>query len=293
MVLLRVVERVARQALIAEGLESRFRRTSVAKLHLYDAPGRGDLPTVVLLHGISSAATPFAKLIRHLRPHVRRVLAPEAPGHGFSTEPVETMTPDSLFEGMAELLDEELDEPAIVFGNSLGGAVALSYGLARPERVRGLFLASPAGAHMSAAELEAFLAAFDVRSPAEARAFLSRIYHRTPWFLPLFAPQLQRLFARPAVRGFRATVRPEHLFTSERVRELRVPCHLLWGRSERLLPDSSLEFFLRSLPAHATLARPDRIGHCAHLEDPVDLAQRIVAFSRVVTGDSVPVLAAS
>lgn len=46
---------------------------------------------------------------------------------------------------MTEALDALLPEPAIVCGNSLGGAVALHYALARPEKVLGLVLLSPAG----------------------------------------------------------------------------------------------------------------------------------------------------
>src|SRR5690348_4715930 len=132
MALLPVAERLARRALNARGIESRFVDTRLARHHLYDAKGSGTLPTVVVLHGISSAATPFAPLLRRLLPHFRRVIAPEAPGHGFSGEPRAPLTVDTLFESMTELLDRELAEPAIVFGNSLGGAVAFAYAIERP-----------------------------------------------------------------------------------------------------------------------------------------------------------------
>src|ERR1700679_2834340 len=118
-----LAERALRRALNAAGITSRWVRTSIAEQHVYDARGSGELPTVVLLHGIGAAASAFAPLIHKLRPHVRRVIAPDAPGHGLSGIPARPLTPETLFEAMSELLDGMLDEPAIVFGNSLGGAV--------------------------------------------------------------------------------------------------------------------------------------------------------------------------
>jgi pimeloyl-ACP methyl ester carboxylesterase len=284
MALLPLVERAARRALNRSGLQSRVVRTTIADHHVYDARGKGSLPTIVVLHGISSAATAFAPVIQRLRPHVRRVLAPDAPGHGFSSGPFEPLTPDSLFASMRELLDAELDEPAILFGNSLGGGIALNYALERPERVRGVFLSSPAGAAMSEEAFQTFLKTFDLRSRAATTAFIDRLYHRTPWFTRLITGDVQRGFARDAILSFTSSARSEHLFRKEQLAELKMPIHLVWGRSERLLPRESLDFFKDSLPAHATFDEPEGFGHCPHLDDPARIAREIVAFARRVTG---------
>lgn len=282
MALLPLVERAARSALNRSGLTSRVVRTQIADHHVYDARGPGSLPTVVVLHGINSAATAFAPVIQRLRPHVRRVLAPDAPGHGFSSGPFEPLTPDSLFASMRDLLDAELDEPAILFGNSLGGGVALSYALERPSQVRGVFLSSPAGAAMSEEAFQSFLRTFDMRSPAQTRAFLDRLYHRTPWFAPLFAGDIQRMFARDAILSFTSSARSQHLFQKEQLAALKMPIHLVWGRSERLLPKENLDFFKESLPPHATIDEPEGFGHCPHLDDPARLTREIVAFAQRV-----------
>jgi pimeloyl-ACP methyl ester carboxylesterase len=283
MALLPLLERAARSALNRSGLTSRAVRTQIADHHVYDARGAGALPTVVVLHGISSAATAFAPVIQRLRPHVRRVLAPDAPGHGFSSGPFEPLTPDSLFASMRELLDAELDEPAILFGNSLGGGVALNYAIERPDRVRGVFLSSPAGAAMSEEAFQSFLRMFDMRSPAQTRAFLGRLYHRTPWFAPLIAGDVQRMFARDAILSFTSSARSQHLFQKEQLAALKMPIHLVWGRSERLLPKENLDFFKESLPSHATIDEPEGFGHCPHLDDPARLTREIVAFAQRVT----------
>src|SRR5689334_4689201 len=127
-----LIERVTQRALQASGVRSRFAVTGAAKLHVYDAPGRGPLPTVVVLHGIGSSAAAYAPLIQKLRRKVQRVIAPDAPGHGLSDDPTSPLTPESLFASLAEAIDEHIREPAVVYGCSLGGAAALNYALFRP-----------------------------------------------------------------------------------------------------------------------------------------------------------------
>jgi pimeloyl-ACP methyl ester carboxylesterase len=280
--LLPLAERLTRRALNAQGIRSRLVDTAIAPLHVYDARGAGPLPTIVVLHGISSSASAFAPLLARLRRSARRVLAPEAPGHGFSGDPAHPLTPETLFAAMAELLDRELDEPAVVFGNSLGGGVALSYAIDRPARVRGLFLASPAGATMDEAELAELLSAFKMRSRADARAFLARLYRRVPWFAPLVAGDVMQNFSREVITSFTASIRPEDAFTPEQLGALRMPIHLVWGRADRLMPSSNLLYFRRHLPPHARIEEPEELGHCPHLAAPALLAAKIAAFAEEV-----------
>jgi pimeloyl-ACP methyl ester carboxylesterase len=281
-----LVERLAKRALNASGVHSRYADTSIAKLHVYDAPGRGDLPAVVVLHGISSSAAAYGPLIQKLRSRVRRVIAPDAPGHGLSGDPRAPLNPESLFASLTEALDAHIDEPAVVFGCSLGGAMAINYALERAGRVRGLMLASPAGATMDANELERFLKTFQLTSRADASDFMARLYHRAPWYTPLIASELQKLFARPVITSFTSSVRPEHLFTAEKVGSLTMPVHLIWGRSDRLMPPSNLEFYRKSLPGHTVIEEPEGMGHCPHLDNPAALADTICAFARKVAEGS-------
>ncbi|MCC6553293.1 MAG: alpha/beta hydrolase [Polyangiaceae bacterium] len=279
MALLPLAERLTRRALTAQGVRSRSIRTAIAPLHVYDAEGDGPLPTVVVLHGINSSGAAFAPLLARLRKRARRVLVPEAPGHGFSGDPTAPLTPDTLSAAMTELLDRELDEPAIVAGNSLGGGVALSYAIARPDRVRALVLTSPAGAAMDEADLADLLSTFKLRSRAEARAFMARLYARPPWFAPLLAGDVKKRFAREVITSFTASVRPEHGFTPAELASLEMPILLLWGRADRLMPPSNLEYFRRHLPPHARIEEPEDLGHCPHLDAPARLAATITSFA--------------
>src|SRR5438552_2196522 len=132
---LSMVERGARLMLNRRGFASRTIATEAGQLHAYDAQGRGPLAPIVVLHGLGSAATPFGPLLARLRPHTRRVLAPELPGHGFSAAPTGRLTPEGLYAAARDALDALVDEPIVLVGSSLGGAIALRYALERPRRL--------------------------------------------------------------------------------------------------------------------------------------------------------------
>jgi pimeloyl-ACP methyl ester carboxylesterase len=252
--------------------------TKLGRLHVYDAPGSGSLPAVVLLHGLSSSATPFGPLLQRLRRHARRVVAPDYPGHGFS-EHAGAVTPSALFESVEVVLDALKIEPSIFVGNSLGGAVALHCAIERPERVRALVLVSPAGAHASDEEWRELRSTFTLRSRAEGAAFAKRLYYRVPRILPLFAHELPAIVGRPAVGEILAAASNDELPSPEFLAKLRMPILLIWGEAERLLPASHFEYFVRHLPPQTVVLRPETYAHCPHLDDPADLAARIVEFA--------------
>jgi pimeloyl-ACP methyl ester carboxylesterase len=140
-------------------------------------------------------------MMGRLQPHVRRLVAPDYPGHGFSGEADGIVTPTALFEAMVTALDALVAEPAVVVGNSLGGAVAMQYAMSRPDRVRALVLLSPAGARFTREEWKAFVASIHLRSRADALAFLSNVYHRVPRAARLVAHEI------PAATMMRRAVR--------------------------------------------------------------------------------------
>jgi pimeloyl-ACP methyl ester carboxylesterase len=280
--LIPMAERLGRYALRRRGVRTRWLHTPLGRIHAYDVKGMGSLPTTVLLHGIGSNATPFARVLARLAPHVRRVVAPDYPGHGFSPAPRAALTPEALFDALSRALDDALDEPAIVVGNSLGGALAVHYAMARPDRVRALVLVSPAGARSTDDEWRALKGAFEFDSRAEALAFLHRVYHRTPWLARLVAHELPGAVRRRVVRDLFAAASNDHAASPEGLAALPMPVLLVWGRSERLLPDSHFHYYARHLPKHAVVERPEGFGHCPHVDAPEAMAARILEFARTV-----------
>jgi len=276
--LLRITNHLARTSLHLAGYHSHRVRTSVGGVHVLDARGQGHLPPVVLLHGISSAGVHFLPLLYRLRGRVRRVIAPDLPAHGFSDRPTE-MRSATLRDALVEALDAVIDEPAVVFGNSLGGVAAVHYALARPERVRGLILCSPGGAMMDADELHRFVDTFALDTHRAALSFVDRLFSRRNRMRHLFAWGVRRQFENPDVRELLATTSPADLLTPEQLGALRMPLLLLWGRDERILPKDHLDFFRRHLPEHTRVEEPEGFGHAPYLDDVDGVARRILAFT--------------
>jgi len=274
---LHTLERAARWSLRRTGVQSRYVGTAHGAIHAYDAQGSGVLPALVLLHGISSSATSFGRLFGPLREAHRRVIALDALGHGFSDIP-KVLQPQVIFAGLHEALGEMLDEPFVLFGNSMGGAMALRYGLEHPERLRGLILSSPAGAYMSEEEMRSFLTQFSMEKKEAAKAFVEKLYHQVPWYGPLLVPALRQQFLRPQIQQFFHAASPDQLFTPEELASLKPPTMLLWGASERLMLPEHLAYFEAHLPENVRFERPERVGHCPHLERPKELARSIVHF---------------
>jgi len=283
--ILPAAERLARLGMNVSGMASRWVEVDGMRVHVYDGKGGGDLPTVVLIHGLSAAGISFARVVARLRPHVKRVVVPELPGHGESTHPGEhrKVTPELVLDTISAALDRVVHEPVVVVGNSLGGAVALDYAKRHAEQVRALVLVSPAGARLRDEEWQNLVDAFAITGAAEARRFLERIYHRPPWFLALVAHEFPELLNRRAVREILESSTPEHAAQPEDLASLAMPILLLWGSSERLLPAEALAYFRQHLPAHAVIEEPLDFGHSPQLEHPGRLAARIVEFARGAT----------
>jgi pimeloyl-ACP methyl ester carboxylesterase len=264
-----------------DGYRSRRVGTSAGRVHVLDARGQGHLPPVVLLHGISSAAVHFLPLLHRLRGRVRRLIAPDLPAHGFSDRP-SVIRPGALKDALVEALDAVIDEPAVVFGNSMGGIAAVHYALARPERVRGLILCSPSGAMMAEDELRRFVGAFRIETHRAALAFVDRLFSRRNRMRHVFAWGVRHQFQDPEVQALLTSTAPADLLTPEQVSGLRMPTLLLWGRDERILPRHHLDFFRRHLPSHARIEEPEGFGHAPYLDDASEVARRILSFTSEV-----------
>ena len=278
--LLPLAERMIRRRLHALGITSGQLTTGSGDLHYYQAPGAQDLPPLVILHGFGANATSFARVLAHLNTRVGPILAPDAPAHGFSTTRHRHMTVDLAYAGIAELLLRRLDQPAILFGNSMGGAFALRFALEHPEHVRGLFLSSPVGAALDAQDFSNLRDAFRVRSLRHAKRLVDSLTHSTAWYTSLVAPDTLWRFGRGPLRAVLESFQPSHMFTAEQLSAVQAPTLLQWGRSERVLPPASLEFFRRALPSHVTFEEPDDFGHCPYMDRPREVAARVAEYVR-------------
>lgn len=266
----------------ALGYSTHHTETEHGDVHFMRAKGRGKLPPIVLLHGLGSRGLDYFPLVRRLRSETRAVIAPDLLGHGRSGTPDVAHDVRALSEALSHSLAHALDEPAVVYGNSLGGLAALRFALDRPDLVRGLYLASPAGAASTAEELADLRELLAVDSHGSALRFLDAVFHEPAPLRHVLAFGLRHRFGAPTPRAILAELDETPAFTPEELGTIRAPIRLFWGRGERLFPPSHLEFFRAHLPPHTEIDEAHGFGHAPQLDDAGALASRILDFARTV-----------
>jgi pimeloyl-ACP methyl ester carboxylesterase len=108
----------------------------------YHVGGAGE--PLLLLHGLAGSTQNWCEVLPALTAR-HRVVALDFPGHAGSGGLRRGATTADFAEVAASVLEAEGASPALVAGHSFGGLVGLRLAQSRPELVRGLLLASPAG----------------------------------------------------------------------------------------------------------------------------------------------------
>jgi pimeloyl-ACP methyl ester carboxylesterase len=278
-----VLEQIAHFKMKTMGIKSRMIHTPVGKQHLYDIPGQGKLPTLVILHGIGGNSVSFEKIIYMLRRSFRRIILPEAPAHGFSDEPFLPVSAEIIYQGVTSIINSELEEPAIIFGNSMGGGIALKYASENPAAVLGLILCSPGGAPMEQEEFQEFLNTFRVKDFLDAVNFASDLIHKPSIISFLAAPHILSTVGSPVIQELINNISTDFLLNPEDLKSLNMPVNLIWGKSEKIMLPRHLEFFKKNLPSHTVFDEPEDFGHCPFIDKPAKLAARIVSFSEKIS----------
>jgi pimeloyl-ACP methyl ester carboxylesterase len=270
---------LAIQGLAFRGFDARHVETPHGPVYVLDARGRGRAGTVVVLHGLGSAAADSAPLLLRLLPHFRRVLALDLPGHGRSLVPDQVDLRGSAEGAVIEALDTLLDSPALVVGNSLGGLVAARFALARPQHVAGLLLLSPAGAPLDQAQFATLLHPFRQPELATCHSFLERALGGPHPFTALLAPAFRHRARQPGLRSLVTAMDHSDLLTADDVARLPTRTLVAWGTQEQVLPLANRDFYARHLPAGATVEAPSGWCHASVLRQPAAVARLLLRFA--------------
>lgn len=112
-------------------------------LHVDDG-GTGGLP-VVFVHGYGGDSEQWSAQLAHLRP-TRRAVALDLRGHGKSAAPATNdYAVASLAADIGAVVDSLRLDRFVLVGHSMGGAAAIAYAGAHPDRVAGLVMVGAPG----------------------------------------------------------------------------------------------------------------------------------------------------
>jgi pimeloyl-ACP methyl ester carboxylesterase len=268
-----------RRVLVVRGVRSSTEQLAGQQVHHFELEGRGGGPPVLLVHGLGGSASGFAATFFGLARRFRRVHAVDLPGHGLSPPYVGQVALRSQFEVLRAYCRSVLREPALVVGNSLGGAMVIQLASEEPAHVRALALISPAGAQVEKARQALLLESLNVRTVAQAREMTDRLFHRVPWTVRLMASQMRTFYGTPTVRALVSEASSLGHLAPEMLSSLQVPVLLLWGESEKLLPFEGVEYFRAHLPPHARVEVVPGFGHVPQVEEPERVVARLCRFA--------------
>ena len=262
------------------------------------APGSGREPAV-MIHGLGGSSNDWTDLMWLLQDELASI-APDLNGFGQSPPPRDgDYSPVSHARGVAALLEQEFPAQRVhVFGNSMGGAIAVQLAARRPDLVRSLTLVSPAlpwlrprrgsaGLVVSAVPgVGARLYAKYAKRPASERvratvdlcfADPSRVSEarfcqaveaserlaRMPYAQDAFLRSLRGLVRTYTDRG---PDRPWQL-----ARRVDVPVLAVYGLHDRLVDPRSAHHVTAGFRDARVVVLPDS-GHVAQLEHPEEVA---------------------
>ena len=292
MALLSVFNQLIKRDLLRCGVESKSVEINGAKIHYYDAPGRSSVPPTLLVHGFGDSANTWYQTNIPIAKGLGRVVALDYPGVGFSTLPAgkDFETLPELVETVEAFTQSVFGEPALLIGHSLGGAMALRLAARQGSQKRkdltplwtAVMAVSPAGAQLTQEQLDDLRKGFDLHDRTAARALLARIFSSAPWPLWLIENDIRAIFRSPAVYKLLDSLDPDDFLTPKELGQIAIPCQILWGTEERLLPATLVEYYRRNLPPHGTLEVVKGWSHASQMERPDELVERVLRFGQSV-----------
>jgi pimeloyl-ACP methyl ester carboxylesterase len=262
----------------------------------YLAAGEAGSP-VLLLHGggLDSASLTWRLAIGPLAAQ-HRVVAPDMPGYGESDRPDVHYSVDYYVGFLGHLIDALGLERASLVGLSLGGAIALGYALATPERVERLVLVDshglgeeiPYGALgyllVHAPWLNEWSWAWLARNRKLVRRSLEGLVYDRSLVSEALVEEAYQLLQRPGVgAAWRALQRNETIWLRsrtvyvDRLSQVRAPTLILHGAGDSLVPVAWAERAQRLIPG-ARLAVVAGAKHWLPREKPEEFNRLVGEF---------------
>ena len=279
-------------------------------------------PALVLLHGFGASSGHWRRIAPKLAAQGWQVFSLDLLGFGASDQPgIRQSGPlDNRIWGQqtAAFLQEIVQRPAVLVGNSLGGLSALTTAVLTPHLVRALVAAPlPDPALLQPLPRR--------RSPWRRRwirRWLGLVVQLIPlqWIVPVIARSklirlglqgaytasitndldLQQLIGRPArrptaARALRAmtlgmSLRPRGATAPALLEQLattNLPMLLLWGQNDRFIPLTIGQQVVHQHP-WVELNVLHHCGHCPHDEDPIQFLNALLPWLDRNLGNSRP-----
>ena len=275
---------VVKKAQLSNGVEMAYTET-----------GSGD-ETILFIHGLGSYIPAWNRIIPELS-KTYRCIAIDLPGYGKSSKDPHS----GLMTYYADVVNEFADtlqlEKFNLAGHSMGGQIAIVYGLSWPERINNLILFAPAGFERFTSGQKRWLE--DVMTPVLVKSTTyEAIETNLAYNFYNMPPEAEfMIIDRMAMRGAKdfdlycyAVSKSVGGMVNEpiidKLEELQPPTLIFFGENDNLIPNRYLnpgstrkiaETGAGLIPNSKLIMIP-KCGHFVMFEKPDDIPQQIIDF---------------
>ena len=234
-----------------------LRRTQSGRAHRllagttwrHHAIGPQNGPVALCIHGLTTPSAVFDRLAPRLAAGGWRVLSYDLYGRGLSDSPARRHGRGLFLEQITELLQaEEVDQPVLAIGYSMGGAIATAFAEAHPLKVRGLCLLAPGGLEYTPDRFTRFVRdtpflgnwAMHVLGPHVLRKSAMELRSRSPEcsdIAAVMAQETRRKGYFPAVTSsLRNMLAEDQTRIHAKLAKRGLPVAAIWGGQDSVIP---------------------------------------------------------
>jgi 2-hydroxy-6-oxonona-2,4-dienedioate hydrolase len=222
------------------------------KIHYLEAGSSG--PTVILLHGLGDDATTWAQTIPAIASKYH-VYAPDQIGFGQSDKPIMNYRVATLVEFLDQFYQKLGIEKATLVGNSFGGWAAAAFAIAHPQKVDKLALVSAAGysgkGYSSGERLKELYSTFNPSTTADMRRLFELVFYDKAILsdasvVQYFTKKL-KIGDGYTINAFMDSILRGEDFIDDKVKTIKAPTLVIWGREDKLNPLAMAEAFARDI----------------------------------------------
>jgi pimeloyl-ACP methyl ester carboxylesterase len=250
------------------------------QIHYLEA---GSGPTVILLHGLGGDVSNWAATLPALAKHYH-VYALDQIGFGQSAKPLIAYRVATLVDFLHGFYKQAGITKATLVGNSLGGWTAAAFTLAYPDKVDKLVLVDAAGYSPERSGMKLTRETLQTLNPAtlaDLKRTLNTIFYNKALITDA---TVEQFFAQRLKRGdgytisqFLESALTGQDFLDNKVKQIKAPTLVVWGRQDELTPLAMGEAFAQDI-AGAQKAYLDKCGHVPQLECAAAFNEALLKF---------------
>ena len=251
----------------------------------YVCQGSGGTP-ILLIHGFDSSILEFRRLLPLLATE-QQTWAVDILGFGFTERATEfKLTRSEIATHLYYFWKALINQPVILVGASMGGAVALDFILHYPDAVESLVLLDSAGMKPGPTMGKFLIPPFDylatefLRNP-KVRQSISENAYFDKTLASIDAQVCAALHLEMSDWSqslIRFTKTGGYGKFGDELKQIKQKTLILWGENDKILGTADAYGFQKAIP-HAKLIWIKNCGHVPHLEQPQITAKHILEFS--------------